>query len=242
LEEQWEEAFEQLEVIKDALGNEYLVAGGIFSVEPHKNTTNKSKKGKNTKAGKPHFHAVIWFYHQFSNPSIQKLKLKLADKGISTRADDLDTPLDEVKTTLYVIKEKDEPTVQDLCNALGKQSSIFVWAVNRETREWFAKLHKSIGEEKASFSMEDLPFELPTTKRHSDDGLLLAEFFGKYFKQSNLALRDDDIYQKVEARFAYFVGRILLGVQRTTGGFCWAYFVGRRAYKGPPAGIFIIDL
>jgi hypothetical protein len=199
LEEQWEKAFKQLEFLKTALPTEHLVAGGIFSVEPHKNTTLKSKRGKNTKAGKPHFHAVIWFSHRFFSPSLHTFKLMLSQNGISTRADELDTPLDEIKTLLYVVKEKNEESIQDLCEAFGHDASIFVWAPNSETRNWFVVLYNAINAGgKATFQeQEENITTLPTTKRHCDDALLLAELFGKVFEKGDMAVRDNGVYEKV---------------------------------------------
>ena len=51
--------------LEKTLSEHFLVVGAIIAVEPHKNSSLHSKRGKNTKAGSPHFHLVVWLCHQF---------------------------------------------------------------------------------------------------------------------------------------------------------------------------------
>ena len=85
-----------------------MAFGGVIAVEAHKNSTLKSSRGKNTKAGRPHIHMLLWFCHQFLNPSMEKLQLAIELQGGITRLEKLETWNDVLKTGLYVTKDKDE--------------------------------------------------------------------------------------------------------------------------------------
>lgn len=62
---QWKKAVEFIEEMKFNISKKYLIIAGVIAVEPHKNTTNKSKTGTNTKAGTSHFHMVVSIAHSF---------------------------------------------------------------------------------------------------------------------------------------------------------------------------------
>lgn len=85
LEEEWEYARRFIENFKSGLSRVYMVIGGVIAVEAHKNSTLKKKTGKKTKAGRPHFHMLLWFANQFLNPSMHKLRLCMGSAGTMSR-------------------------------------------------------------------------------------------------------------------------------------------------------------
>ena len=60
LEEEWQHAKLFIEDFKLFVSKHFMVLGGVIAVEAHKNSTLKSARGKNTKAGLPHFHMILW--------------------------------------------------------------------------------------------------------------------------------------------------------------------------------------
>ena len=77
LKQEWQHGESFVREFKVKLSRHYMVVGGMIAVETHKNTNLKKKTGKNTRAGRFHFHMVIWFCRQFLNRSAQKLQLAL---------------------------------------------------------------------------------------------------------------------------------------------------------------------
>lgn len=206
LEQQWQHAANIIQLMQETLQKEFLIVGGIISLEPHKNSTLKNKKRKNYRAGMPHAHAVIWFFHMFLNPSIQKLKLKLFNLGVAAKINELKTNLDTTKAILYTIKDREESPVRNLCEEYANwPASTQVWIAHQEPEHWFLNLHNAIGQESAfankTFNKER---QIPTTKKHLDDALLLAELFNKLFLAYNLAVKDGLVYTKIDkTRFSW---------------------------------------
>ena len=60
-----------VEILLRTLKEEYPKIYWFISVEPHKNSNLSSQKGKNRKAGAPHFDMVLWVAHKFLNSDQQ---------------------------------------------------------------------------------------------------------------------------------------------------------------------------
>ena len=121
LEEEWKHTKDFIVNFKIYVSKNFMVLGGVIAVEAHKNSTLKSSRGKNTKAGRPHIHMILWFAHQFLNPSMHKLKLTLELQGTISRVKRLKEPTDVFKAGLYVTKDRDDKDLRAVVQKYLKQ-------------------------------------------------------------------------------------------------------------------------
>ena len=95
--QEWKQAVDFLQQFMQHTQSKHIIVGGILAVEPHKNTTLKNPKGKNTKAGAPHFHMVVWFCHDFLNAYPDHISFDLLLKGCFSKVSKLKTRVDILK-------------------------------------------------------------------------------------------------------------------------------------------------
>ena len=200
LKKEWSDAGDFIENFKKTISNLYLIVGGVISVEPHKNNSLKSKKGKNTKAGAPHFHMVLWVAHKFLNPDQQVLSQYLLESGTYSKVKYLDKPVDTLKAVLYTTKEKGDLAITNLSRAyLSWNHGINVWMNQHETNTIFEKISNSMNfQNDCCFNSTELYNCFPTTKKYSDHAILLAHIFSKVFAIKGLAVKDGNVYTRVE--------------------------------------------
>lgn len=198
LAQEWIDARKFIDLFKKIVSKQFLIVGGIVSVEPHKNSSLKKKGSKNTKAGKPHFHMVLWFCHEFLNPSIEKLKLLLLQLGTNSQIKKLETNLDVLKTGLYSTKDKGNLDLKKICNFYMQwPANINIWINQEETSFAFNMILKALPKDTAFASYEDY-MDFPVARKFTDETLLLHEIFYKMFLKLNLAVRDKMVYRKIE--------------------------------------------
>jgi hypothetical protein len=198
LEDEWIYAGEFIDNFKQKIPEFFLVVGGIIAVEPHKNSSLKKKNSKNTKAGRPHFHMVLWFCHPFFNPSMEKLKLAMLKLGTITQIKKLETNLDVLKSGLYTTKEKGNITVKQIAQQfIGWESNINIWVNQKETTACFQLIAQSFNTNQVFTSYENYMM-FPTSRKHPSDALILTEIFSKIFKIKGLAVKDQKVYRKIE--------------------------------------------
>ena len=78
---------------------------------------------------------------------------------------------------------------------IGWETSLNIWINQLETTENFELLASRI---KPSFVSKEYFMTFPVTRKHKDNGLILGELFFKMFKSSNLAVRNDTVYKRME--------------------------------------------
>lgn len=199
---EWTQAGQFIENFKILICKNYLVVGGIIALEPHKNTSLKSTRGKNTKAGSPHFHMVLWLCHQFINPHLDNMGYDLLEYGSFSKISLLSNRMDVLKAAVYATKEKGNKTVNYLCNAFTKwKNNINIWSNHHETDHLFKKIENSLNQ---NFKEHDNCFKsnefyniFPTTRYYPDKALLLAELFNKVFAKQGLAVRQNNVYKRI---------------------------------------------
>ena len=194
LEDEWEAMSDFIKQFKIEVSKHFLVVGGIISVEAHKNTTLKKKGGKNTKAGRPHVHMLLWFCHEFLNPSLQKLQLALQLSGTLCGKKALDKCHDVLRTGLYITKDKDDSDLQAVVQKhMGWSHSGNIWINSSEVQ---SSLELVASELKYCFISRELLMWWLTTKKNKDDGIMLSQMFYKLFTRLKLAVRGPMVYRK----------------------------------------------
>lgn len=195
--QQWNEAVSWMESFKKEISKHFMIVGAIISIEPHTDSSLQSKRGKNTKSGMPHFHAVIWISHEFLNPEIEMLKLSFIKNNVFAKISKLKYDIDAIKALLYTIKDKDEVLLQDICKHVTKwDSNINVWINHEHVKKTLQLIN--IAADGVFFESQECYIEMPTTRYHKDKGLLLAELYTKIFRLKNLAVKDQVVYEKTE--------------------------------------------
>lgn len=199
---EWIAAADFIQQFKKRISQDHLIVGGIISVEPHKNSTLKNKKAKNTKAGGPHFHMVLWVCHKFINPEPQKLSQYMTEAGTYTTISYLKSYTDVLKTVLYTTKEKGDKAIKYLTSSFFEwEREINVWINHKETKHVFEKIAESLNtveKQEFCFISNENYHNFPTSKKFNDNGLLLAAIFSKVFAQKGLAVKDGNVYKKIE--------------------------------------------
>ena len=201
LEEEWRHTKGFIENFKRFALKQLLVVGGILAVEAHKNSTLKSQKGKNTKAGRPLLHMQIWLANQSLNPHIHKLQLMLELGGTVARIKQLKTPAEVLKTALHVTKEGGDPDLRTVVQrSLGWGSNVNVWINQKGVEKPFQTIAEKISPVSCS---KGFYMSFPTTRKHKDKSLIVAELCFKPFTGLGLAVRDDYVCRKTEgSRFS----------------------------------------
>lgn len=210
IEKEWTNAGLFIEDFKKRLSKYYLVVGGILSVEPHKNTSLTSKRGKDTKAGSPHFHMVVWLCHQFLNPHIDRMGYALLLNGSFTKITPLINRMDVLKASVYTTKEGGSPIVNQLCKAFIKwPQNINIWSNHPETHYVFQNIEDSFPrhlddkgqideQNNISFISKEFFNNFPTVRSHNDKALLLSELFAKVFAKQGLAVRNNHVFKRIK--------------------------------------------
>ncbi len=112
---------------------------------------------------------VIWLCHEFMTPPIEKLRLALALHGTISQIQKLPTNLDVLKALLYAIKERGNPTLQNVCQQFTQwPTNINVWANHQEPSPWWNVLLNAIYEQDAFLTNENY-MQFPTARRHNDN-------------------------------------------------------------------------
>lgn len=196
LADEWRQIPIFLEEFKAKLSQQYLCVGGIIAVEPHRNTSlTHPNTGRNTKAGRPHIHMVLWFMHDFLNPSLQKMAFIFDEIGYNSRIKKLLTPLDVVRSCLYATKERQHPALAKICKTyFNWDSNISIWINQKDCQKDLLLLHKKIPQAHLS---QDLFIQCPSTRKCVDNDIQLAELFSKLFALKGLAVKDQNVYARV---------------------------------------------
>ena len=210
----WHSMISFIHTLKNEISRNYLVAGGFIGIEPHRNTTLFKKTGKNTRAGKPHLHMVLWFYNDFLSPDINYFleiidfhKIQLQKTGLNVKMKRCKTHLDTLKASLYTMKERDNTHLQAVCNHAQIPEAVQVWANNSDTRDLFYDLQKRL--DNVGFH-ETLYSNTPTTRKTNDPAIQLGELFSKYFLRNGMAVFDNHVYYRVnDTHFSWKKGETL---------------------------------
>ena len=206
LQKEWESAALFIEGFKKRISQDHLVVGGVIAVEPHKNTSLKTRKGKDRKAGAPHFHMVLWVTHKFINPGKEQLSQLLLQAGTYSKIDYLESHLDTLKAVLYATKEKGDDTITHLSQTFFKwENGINIWINHDDTQSTFETIGKGMCFQKHScFNTYEKLVDFPTTKRYNDHALLLAHIFSKVFARQGLAVKDGNVFSRIQGtRFSW---------------------------------------
>jgi hypothetical protein len=196
IEEEWTLAGKFINNFKERLSRYYPVIAGIIAVEPHKNSTLKSKRGKNTKAGRPHFHAILWIAHAFICPPIAELKQSLILDGTLSRIKKIETDVEIVKTSLYITKEKGNKTLNQISKKfMDWDTNINIWINHPDLQRVFEPIAKTFKENEVFVTNENYN-QLPTTYKYKDQTLVLAEIYRKVFIRDGFALKGKHVYEK----------------------------------------------
>ena len=194
---QWKIAIEHIERLKKQISNHYLIIAGIIAIEPHKNTTLKYKKGKNTKAGAPHFHMVLWLSHEFLNPSINQMRTDFHRSKLMVKINRLNTDLDVIKALLYTTKDGENQIIKNFCKKFTAwPNNINIWINHIDVIKAFENLSDMA--QQRFFVTQECYSWVPTTRFHKNKAVLLAELYTKLFKQRGLAVKDQYVYERIE--------------------------------------------
>ena len=196
LEDDWKQIGSFIEEFKRYVSKHYLIVGGVIAVEPHRNSslTAPKGKGKNTKAGRPHLHMILWLTHEFLSPGLAYLDLALDDWGYNTRIKELKGHTDVIKSTLYSLKERENLSLRSVCQEyLGWSHNVNIWVNHSDCESLFVYLKERI---KSCFLTKEMYVECPTTRKYSEDDLQIAELFAKLFMKGGLAVREQMVYRR----------------------------------------------
>lgn len=204
LEDEWSKVADEFSKIKIELSKRCLIGGGIISLEAHKNTTLKSKRGKNTKAGRPHVHMLLWLYHDFLNPSEVFITCAFEDAGMHCTLKRLRSYNDTSKVLTYVVKDCLD---EDLQNYVGSTTSwsksVNLWYNNSDCSSVLKRLESIMGRDKL-YITEEMCSGFPTARRTDDITLILTEIFVRLFKRQGLGVRESMVYRRrAGTRFAW---------------------------------------
>lgn len=196
LEAEWASTARFFDWVKGELSQYCLVVGGLISLEAHKNTTTKAKRGKNTKAGRPHAHMVLWLCHEFLNPSRAEISRALGKCGMSCNLKVLDRHEATVKALLYTSKDGSDEDLQSFVRAVTPwPKSVNLWINHADCVELLGELEMHLGVGTV-FVTEELYNKFPTARKTSDDTIMLAEIFVQLFQQQGLGVRDSTVYRR----------------------------------------------
>lgn len=191
--QEWAHMPEFTEQLLKALSQNYLIAGGFLAFEPHKNSSLKSKRGKNTRAGRPHIHMCLWFYHTFLTPHIELLSFALQRGNFNIKTKKCNTYQDCVMAGLYTLKERNNAQLLHFSQMMGLKSNTAVIANNPYTLSLFKDFHRFA---KADiYWMELLLCKTPTIRKHDDRTVMVTELFYKLFIDKGLSVWDGWVYK-----------------------------------------------
>ena len=195
--DEWKAMPHFIENLKRGASKNYMIAGGFIAMEPHRNTTLYSKRGKNTKAGRPHIHMVLWFYNHFMMPDVNFFTFDLQALGLNVKAEDCETHLDTLKTVLYTIKDAESRELLKICQQVAQvKTSVEIWANNPDSMELFQQAHMQMARPSIGFSFQPLCCH-PSVRQHTDHAITLAELFAKYFQVPRPAFTMALLYQTI---------------------------------------------
>lgn len=98
-------------------------AVGLFVVEVHRKTSLTSTRGKDMMAGRPHLHAILWFYNDFVRFDASRFRRKLRGKvHVDLVVKRLPRSRDVSKNMAYVLKSTGSEASKRLADALGWES------------------------------------------------------------------------------------------------------------------------
>ena len=182
LEEEWFRAKSFIDDFKRKLSQYYMVVGGIIAVEAHKNSTLKKKTGKNTKAGRPHFHLLLWFTHQFLNPSALKIQFSLELEGKIARIKILKNNKEVLEKGVYASKDQDRKDLQKVAKKyMGWDGNVNVWINHKDVTFTLKSLANEI---KPVHVTTECYMTFPLVRKHATDAMTLTEVFHKIFRLS----------------------------------------------------------
>ena len=194
LELQWRLVGPFVDRFKRCVANYYLIVGGIIALEPHRNSSLTTPKGKNTRAGRPHLHMILWITHEFLNPAINQLDFALEEGGLNARVKPLKAPIDIVKAGLYALKERENFDLRGVCQEyLGWSHNVNIWVNHNGCETPFLLLKQRI---KSCFLTKEMYLNCPTTRRCPTDELQVAELFAQLFLQKGLAVKRQMVYSR----------------------------------------------
>lgn len=198
LRHEWWLAGQRISCFKKYVSQYFFVVGGLVVVEPHKNSTLKKKNGKNTKAGRPHFHMILWVAHPELTYSINGLREFFLQEKILAKMNLLSTNADVVNAATYVVKERGHAGVNFLCQQfLGWENSINIWINQSEVTPVLEKILTCFAPKEQAFITRELFMNFPTAKRRNDKALLLVEIYAKVFTANGWAVRGERIYKRI---------------------------------------------
>lgn len=195
--EEWASMEQFLQDFVQTISKRYLCVAGIIAVEPHRNTEAHSRRGKNTKAGRPHIHAVLWFMHEFLKPDVQYIDFVYSTAGINMKIQRLKKPSDLVASALYTIKEKDQELLMQVCQrTLGWQTNIALLINHLEVEPLFLTLLRQTLNN--AQLLRYYYVTTPSTPQFKDNQIFLAQLFSRLFAQQKLAVKDHYIYRPTQ--------------------------------------------
>lgn len=201
LEEEWREMPKVVEFIMKHISKSFLVAGGIISLEPHKNTTLKDSKakprGKNTKAGRPHIHMNLWLYNTFLSPKVQMIAIGFQKMGWNVKLRKSIKHEDVVKSSLYTLKNIKNDTLKTIVQGAGISHNSMVWSNNPDTRHFFENFYCTFDKDEIAYKETNFSIT-PTVRKYNSDTLRIGELMYKLCLVENLATFNGYIYKKVD--------------------------------------------
>lgn len=196
IDDEWRMTADKFLKIKSGLSSNCLVAGGIISLEAHKNTTLKSKRGKNLKAGRPHAHMLLWLYHDFLNPSDAHICCAFEDAGMHCTLKRLTSYSDTSNVLSYVVKECLDADLQSyVAKTTLWPKSVNLWYNHRDCEKVLSRLESIIGRENL-YVTKDLYCSFPTARKTADTTLLLTEILVRVFASQGLGVRESTVYRR----------------------------------------------
>lgn len=196
IDDEWRMTADKFSKIKSGLSSNCLVAGGIISLEAHKNTTLKSKRGKNLKAGRPHAHMLLWLYHDFLNPSDAHICCAFEDAGMHCTLKRLTSYSDTSNVLSYVVKECLDADLQSyVAKTTSWKKSVNLWFNHRDCRKELSRLENIIGKENLYVTYDDY-CSFPTARKTADTTLLLTEILVRLFARQGLGIRESTVYRR----------------------------------------------
>lgn len=191
--EQWKEVADKIPVILRNIKKNFIVAGGILSIEMHKNTSKTNRRGTDSKAGSPQLLFILWITHTILYPDLeQKLRLLFLDLHFEVKMKAILELTDVKRYLLYTIREAADPDLGYFCKQLLQwPATTLIWACDSQCRRVFYQIGKSLNGAKkgyASFWLEDsYIYSIPTTILLKDYDLL-NQIFYKWFERIKWAL------------------------------------------------------
>lgn len=203
LEQEWSSMKLFLEALKVMFTRKHFILGGFLATEMHKNSSLKSKRGKNLRSGRPHMHLLLWFHHTFLGDKVEFLSFVLQEMRLNVKVNICKYYTDTVKATLYTLKELKNQPFQTFCNRFGMKSSVILWINQEDVQTLFEKKAQQMIGYDVDVQV-DIKNPIPTVRPYKDNALILTELFNKILIAKGFAHYDNWLYERVPGtRFSW---------------------------------------